>query len=117
MLLQKAHPALEPGPVLPQHGGLGQHLGLGGVHGAQSGPEGSQGHVRRVQGNPWHLAANNLQVVVLLLQVGILLLQLLDHELELLPLLGVNLERDLHRAVGDELAQLAVHQLLAVHGD
>ena len=117
MLLQEAHPALEPGPVLPQHGGLGQHLGLGGVHGVEAGTECAEGHVRGVEGHARHLAARNLQVVVLLLEVGILLLQLLDHELELLPLLGIDLERDLHRAVGDQVAQLAVHQLLAVHGD
>ena len=117
MLLQEAHPALQPGPVLSQHGGLGQHLRLGGVHGAQPRPQGAQGHVRGVEGHPRHLATHDLQVVVFLLEVGVLLLQLLDHELELLPLLGVNLKRDLHRAVGDEVAQLTVHQLLAVHGD
>ena len=117
VLLQEAHPTLQPRPVLPQHGGLGQHLGLCGVHRAEPGPQGAQGHVRGVEGHPRHLTAHDLQVVVLLLEVGVLLLQLLYHELELFPLLGVNLERDLHRAVGDEVAQLAVHQLLAVHGD
>ena len=41
----------------------------------------------------------------------------LDHQLQLLPLLGVNLQRHLHGAVRDGLSELAVLQLLAVDGD
>ena len=40
----------------------------------------------------------------------------LDHELQLLPLLGINLQRHLHGAVGDSLAELAFLEPLAVHG-
>ena len=41
----------------------------------------------------------------------------LDHQFQLLPLLGVNLQRHLHGAVRDGLSELAVLQLLAVDGD
>ena len=39
----------------------------------------------------------------------------LDHELQLLALLGVDLDCDLHGTVGDEAGQLPLLQLLAVH--
>ena len=41
----------------------------------------------------------------------------LDHELQLLALLGVDLHGDLHWTVGDEAGQLPLLQLLAVHRD
>ena len=41
----------------------------------------------------------------------------LDHELQLLALLGVDLYCDLHGTVGDEAGQLPLLQLLAVHRD
>ena len=41
----------------------------------------------------------------------------LDHELQLLALLGVDLHGDLHGTVGYEAGQLPLLQLLAVHRD
>ena len=41
----------------------------------------------------------------------------LDHELQLLALLGVDLDCNLHGTVGDEAGQLPLLQLLAVHRD
>ena len=41
----------------------------------------------------------------------------LDHELQLLALLCVDLDCDLHGTVGDEAGQLPLLQLLAVHRD
>ena len=74
VFLQQGHPVLQPSPVLPEHGSLGQHLRLGGVH-----VEAAQGDVRLVKSGASqgrHLAADYLEVVVLLLQVGVLQLQL-----------------------------------------
>ena len=132
VLLQQAHSVLQPGPVFPQHGRLRQHLRLAGVH-----VEAAQRHVGLVEGGGHagqarHLTADYLEVVVLLLQVGVLQLQLprhhssditpghlshhlLDHQLQLLPLLRVDLQRHLHRAVRDGLIELTFLEFLTVN--